>query len=115
MELNWYIALLGFCFSAFREISEHAKESAFPKHWPKWWNTGTAWPNKHNWGDRLGLPKWVFKSALVWTTDAEHFFQLFSFLSAIVAVWIGGAWQGALAFYLGAQTMGALKPLTKLK
>ena len=108
------IALFGFCFAFCRELSEHAKENNFTD-WGKWWNTGTSWTNKHEWGNRLNLPKWVFKTVLVWATDAEHFFQLISFLFAISAVYIGGPWQAALAFYLGAQALGAIKPLTNLR
>ena len=108
------IALFGVCFALCRELSEHAKENNFTD-WGKWWNTGTSWTNKHEWGHRLNLPKWVFKTVVVWTTDAEHFFQLISFLFAIAAVYIGGTWQYALAFYIGAQALGAIKPLTNLR
>ena len=102
-------ALLGVCFALCRELSEHAKENLF-FDWGKWWNTTTSYTNKHEW-----QPSWAFKTVLVWTTDAEHFFQLLSFLFAIAAVYIGGSWQAALAFYIGAQTLGALKPLTNLR
>ena len=108
------IALFGVCFALFRELSEHAKENNFTD-WGKWWNTSTSWRNKHEWGNRLNIPKWVFKTVLVWTTDAEHLFQLLSFLFAISAVYIGGSWKEALAFYIGAQALGAIKPLTNLR
>lgn len=102
-------ALLGVCFALCRELSEHAKENLF-FDWGKWWNTTTSYTNKHEW-----QPSWAFKTVLVWTTDAEHFFQLLSFLFAIAAVYYGGGWQSALAFYIGAQTLGAIKPLTNLR
>jgi len=105
----YLVALFGFLFAAFRELSEHAKENGF-KGYPKWWNTDESWTNKHRW-----QPSWAFKTFLVWTTDAEHFFQMMSFLSAIAAVYTGEGWQAALAFFLGAQTAGALKPLTNLR
>lgn len=110
MNSEYYIlALLGVFFALFRELSEHAKENRFIGY-PDWWNTSTSYRNKHEW-----RPSWAFKTFLVWITDAEHFFQILSFLSAITAVWIGGTWEGAISFYLGAQTLGAIKPLTKLK
>lgn len=108
--MNYLLILFGFLFAAFRELSEHAKESAFPKYWGKWWNTRTSHRNKHQW-----KPSWAFKTSLVWTTDAEHFFQILSFIAAICAVWISGTWQDAICFYLSAQAFGAIKPFTKLK
>lgn len=102
-------AILGALFALCRELSEHAKENNFVGY-GRWWNTNTSFTNKHKW-----KPSWLFKTALVWTTDAEHFFQILSFLFAITAVYFGGTWQGALAFYIGAQALGAIKPFTNLR
>lgn len=110
----YLIALCGFCFAIFRELSEHAKENGF-KGWPKWWNTGTAHRNKHEWGAKLGLPKWVFKSVLVWTTDAEHFFQLLSTLSVVTVTYLLAGKELALAFYVGNVLAGFSKNFTSLK
>ena len=107
--MNWIVALLGFLFAVFRELSEHAKENGFDGY-PKWWNTRTSHRNKHQW-----KPSWAFKTVLVWTTDAEHFFQMCSFICAIFVVKMGGTWSDAITFYLFAQLFGAMKPLTKLK
>lgn len=110
----YLVGLFGFLFAAFRELSEHAKENKFKK-WGPWWNTNQSFDNKRTWDDKLGLPSWWFMSVMVWVTDAEHFFQMMSFLAAIGAVYTGEGWQAALAFYVGAQTAGALKPLTNLR
>lgn len=107
--MNWIVAIFGFLFAAFRELSEHAKEGRFT-NWGDWWNTPKSFSNKHEW-----KPSWVFKTVLVWTTDAEHFFQMVSFIAAICAVYYGGSWKDAALFYIGAQLFGALKPLTNLR
>jgi hypothetical protein len=109
---------LGFHFALCREISEHAKENRF--NLGPWWNTRSSYKNKNTWHlkylpflpDSIG--KLLFRKVLVWLTDAEHFFQFISLLAAIGAVFFGGSWQDALSFYIGAQVMGALKPLTGL-
>ena len=61
------------------------------------------------------MGKLLFRTVLVWTTDAEHFFQFVSFLAVITAIALIGGWQLGLAFYIGAQVIGALKPLTSLR
>lgn len=68
-------------FVIFKEIEQHGHDSKFPKDWGSWWNNKTAWKNKHNW-----KPSWLFKTALVWTTDAEHFFQMLSNISVSIAL-----------------------------
>ena len=106
------ILLLAFLFAAFRELSEHANEGAFIG-WPDWWNTPEAWGNKYTWGGNL--PKWVFGSALVWTTDAEHFFQFLSLLCFLATVLILADWKLALAAYLAQAFAGFLKTFTPIK
>ena len=119
--VNWLALLFGFLFAAFRELMDHAKENGF-KGYPDWWNTGEAWRNKHEWGPKYlpflptWLSTWLFKTVLVWLTDAEHFFQLFSLLAVLAALLAGGGtWVHVLNFYAGHAVLGALKPLTKLK
>ena len=112
--MNFAVVIFGFIFAAGREISEHAKEGRFTG-WGDWWNTPKSFTNKTKWGEALKLPKWVFNTVMVWTTDAEHFFQMLSFIEAIIAVYYGGNWKDAALFYIGAQLFGALKPLTNLR
>lgn len=106
------VALFTFLFAAFRELSEHGKEGAFDG-FPDWWNTPKAWSNKHNWGE--GLPKWVFGNVLVWTTDAEHFFQFLSLLCLLSTVFLLGGWQLALIAYFSQAFAGFLKSFTSIK
>lgn len=112
MEQMIITAVLAFLFTAFRELSEHGKEGAF-EGFPDWWNTPKAWPNKYNWGK--GLPKWVFRSVLVWTTDAEHFFQMLSLLCLISIVFLLGDWQLAIVAYFSQALAGLLKSFTPIK
>ena len=111
------VALFGFLFAMFRELSEHAKEGNFDGY-PDWWNTPKSWVNKHEWSLPLlpeWLNRWLFNSPLVWLTDAEHFFQFFSMLSVVSGIWILAGWQYALVFYLGNLLAGAVKGFTDLR
>jgi hypothetical protein len=114
------IALFAVLFVTFRELSEHGKEGGFI-NWADWWNTPKSHRNKYDWNKKYlpflpdNVGQFIFRKVLVWLTDAEHFFQFLSFLSAIFAVMLGGTWQDALAFYIAAQLTGALKSLTNLK
>ena len=101
--------LFAFLFVSFRELSEHAKEGNF-KGYPDWWNTPRSFTNKHEW-----KPNWLFKSAMVWVTDAEHFFQMFSLLSVVASTYILAGWETALAFYLGNVVAGFLKRFTNIR
>ena len=107
------VALFAFMFAAFRELSEHGKEGGFIG-WANWWNTPLSSTNKHSWGPDW-LPKWVFGSALVWLTDAEHFFQFLSLLCLLAIVFILGGWQMALVAYLSQAFAGFLKIFTPIK
>ena len=109
----YYIAIFAFFFAGFRELSEHAKEGNF-KGMPDWWNTPKSYTNKNEWGKRFKLPKWVFGSVMVWTTDAEHFFQFLSLIAVTAAFTLIHPWFG-LAFYLGAQFFGFVKAFTNLR
>ncbi len=42
----------------------------FPPGKDSWWNPATSWQNKYKW-----WPQWLFKTALVFTTDFWHFLQ----------------------------------------
>ena len=114
------IALFSFLFAAFRELSEHAKEGAF-KNLHDWWNTPQSFWHKYHWGpkylpfipERLSI--WIFKTVLVWTTDAEHFFQFLSLLCFLATVFILGNWQLALVAYLAQAFAGFLKTFTPIK
>jgi len=115
------LALYGFLFTTFRELMEHAKEDGF-KGWPDWWNTSKAWVNKYRWGSKY-LPflpqkvsKWIFFSPLVWVTDAEHFFQVLSTISVLLALLASeGNLNGVLWFYGGNVLSGLIKELTRSK
>ena len=104
----------GFFFALFRELSEHAKENGFVD-WGRWWNTGESWTNKHEWGKGV-LPSWFFGSVMVWVTDAEHFFQMFSLLSVLTGLYFcSGILEDVIFFYAGHTILGALKGLTNLR
>jgi hypothetical protein len=107
------IFLFAFLFAACRELSEHGKEGGFIG-FPDWWNTPRSHTNKYTWGPDW-LPRWVFGSALVWLTDAEHFFQFLSLLCVLAMVLILGGWQLVLVAYLGQALAGLLKSFTTIK
>jgi hypothetical protein len=68
-----YLIVLLIFYVFFKELEQHGHDSRFPESFGSWWNNDTAWKNKHKW-----KPSFLFKTALVWTTDAEHFFQMLS-------------------------------------
>lgn len=75
-------------YVVFKELEQHGHDSKFPDSFGKWWNNDTAWKNKHNW-----RPAWLFRTAFVWATDAEHFFQMLGNWSVAAAVTaISGSW-----------------------
>ena len=76
-----YVLISLIFYVLFKELEQHGHDSKFPESWGTWWNNKTAWKNKHTW-----KPKWLFKTALVWTTDAEHLFQMLSNWSVAAAV-----------------------------
>ena len=116
------IAVYAFLFVLCRELGEHAKDNGFPRSWGKWWNTDTAWTNKHRWGAILfpflpaKVSKWVFFSPLVWVTDAEHLFQTLSTISVLLALLVSqGNLESVLYFYGGNVLAGLIKELTRSK
>ena len=117
----WPILAFGFCFSMFRELSEHGKEGAF-EDLPDWWNTPKAHRNKYTLGPKLFpfLPTkvavFISKNWLVFISDAEHFFQLLSLLPILAALWASDNSAYTLVyFYLGNALTGAVKLVTPLK
>lgn len=111
------LVLLGFLYTLFRELGEHAKDNRFIG-WGKWWNTDTSWVNKHRWGPMLlpWLPewftKWLFFSPLVWITDAEHFFQALATFAILGALLVSnGVLASVLYFYLGVILSGGFKEI----
>lgn len=74
-----------------RELSEHSKDSRWPVNM-RWWNTKTAWKNKHEWH------KWIFKDVLVFVTDAEHFFQWLSHIFIALVFIPFGWWKVLMAW-----------------
>lgn len=76
MVLSSMMILLNVIFDELQQHSEENKWKMPNKALNNWLNEKTSWRNKHTWGDKWGLPKWVFGSALVFATDGEHFFQL---------------------------------------
>lgn len=58
----------------FDELQQHSEENKWKfknKKLNDWLNEKTSWRNKHNW-----KPSWFFKTAGVFLTDGEHFFQM---------------------------------------
>lgn len=102
-----FVFIFGFTYALCRELSEHAKENNFPDHYGPWWNTNTSWYNKHRW-----RPSWFWKTAGVWATDAEHFFQMLATISILIALYFGqGQWLTVAFFYFGNVLSGAVKEL----
>ena len=54
-----------------------------PEKWFIWWNPSVSWNNKYNF--RSDILIFIFSTALVWTTDAWHFFKMI-FLSCFFLV-----------------------------
>jgi hypothetical protein len=101
------ILIFGFTYALFRELGEHAKDNRFPDKWGRWWNSDTSWTNKYRW-----FPSWFWKTAGVWATDAEHFFQLLATLSILLAFYFSpGGLDAVGLFYLGTIISGAFKEL----
>jgi len=106
----WPILLCGIIFAMGRELMEHSRDNRWDKPNSNWWNSNKGWKNKHEW-----QPSWLFKTALVWLTDAEHFFQMVSTLGAFAAVWLAASigyvapFAAAIVFYLGNAVFGIIK------
>jgi len=119
LQTAFLIALCAFSFVMFRELSEHSTENKY-KGFPDWWNTKISHVNKDNWGPKFlpFLPKkisiFLFRTVLVWTTDAEHFFQLLSLFCILAIVFILGTWQLVLVAYLAQTLAGFLKSFTNI-
>lgn len=136
VQWSWLLILGAFLAVACRELSEHGKENGFTG-WREWWNTGESHDNKHTWDDLLlaylqnAFPSffakiWVtrlvgkilsaaFKTALVWTTDAEHFFQLLAWVGLLLMVLDLSNIETAFAVYLLGAFVGFMKSFTKIK
>lgn len=101
------LALLGFFFYMSSEWEEHSRDNRFPKSWGDWWNSDTSWVNKHRW-----YPSWFWKTAGVWATDAEHFFELLGTVCVLVALFVSqGSLESVLWFYGGTLVGGLFKEL----
>lgn len=99
-----------------RELSEHSMHDKWPQHYSDWWNSDTGSVNKHNWGK--SLPGWVFKDLLVFTTDAEHFFQWLSNIFMLGIIWcVFGPeqWWLFIGLFLGLGITYIIKKLTPLQ
>jgi hypothetical protein len=109
------IFLFGAFYFLVKEFEEASKDNTLPRTWGKWWNNDTGWVNKHRWGyvvaDWLGFGSaffyHLFRTALVFLTDAPHAFQLLKFIvlsfmvaslstPIIGALFIGGIYLGGL-------------------
>lgn len=107
----WPLLVAGFFSAGFRELMEESMRNRWPSSWT-WWNSRTGWRNKHNW-----QPSWLFKTILVWTTDAEHFFQLLMTLANVAAVGLAVKYPAnmalfaALAYWLGDGLFGFVKEI----
>lgn len=108
----WPILLTGIVFAMGRELMEHSRDNRWRRHLGPWWNSNTGHLNKKNW-----KPSWLFSTALVWLTDAEHFFQMVSTLGAFASVWLAASigyeapLAAAIVFYLGNAVFGIIKEL----
>jgi len=71
-----------------KAIMDAAKINAFPESW-MWWNELTSWRNKYQWN----IP--FAKTAMVWITDAWHFFQMLFLNLLFIGMWLfeGTWWQ----------------------
>lgn len=106
---GWPIAIAAFLFAMGRELMEHSRDNRWDKPYSTWWNSNKAWRNKHEW-----QPSWLFKTALVWMTDAEHFFQMIMNMSAVVAVGLAAGLGAsipvaAITFFIGNAAFGIVK------
>jgi len=105
----WPIAIVAILFAMGRELMEHSMDSKWDKPHSTWWNRRVSWKNKHEW-----QPSWLFKTALVWMTDAEHFFQMVMNMSALVGVALAAGLPvsipaAAIAFFIGNAVFGIIK------
>ena len=104
----WPIAVVAMIFAMGRELMEHSMDSKW-SYKSTWWNRKVSWKNKHDW-----KPSWLFKTALVWMTDAEHFFQMIMNMAAVVAVGLAAGLDitipaAAISFFIGNAAFGVIK------
>lgn len=79
---QYLIIIIGIAlFKVFDELEQHAELNRFKGRYANWLNKSTGWRNKHEW-----KPNWLFKTALVFTTDGEHFFQMLKHLSLLIPI-----------------------------
>ena len=105
----WPIAIVAILFAMGRELMEHSRDNRWDKPYSNWWNSNKGYDNKNTW-----KPVWLFQTALVWMTDAEHFFQMVMNMSAVVAVALAAGLPvtipaAAIAFFIGNAVFGVIK------
>jgi hypothetical protein len=115
------IIFFGCAYYIVKEFEEAAFESSLPRSWGAWFNNDTSWQNKYKWGkivaNRLGFGKRLFtelfRSPLVFLTDATHAFQLLKFL--VLASFVAYLSEPITAAYfmIGILLGGVIKELFK--
>lgn len=115
------IVFLGCLYYIVNEFEELALQSRLPSSWPAWWNNDTSWQNKYQWGlkvaNRLGFGKRLFyelfRSPLVFVTDATHALQAVRF--GVLALLIGHLSQPITSVYfiIGILLGGVIKEFIK--
>jgi len=115
------LILFGCLYYLIKEMEEASVDNTLPRKWGKWWNNDTGWTNKHTWGykvaAKVGFGRQffyhLFRTALVFVTDAPHALQLFKFI--VLAVMVGVITEPIMGVYFiaGISIGGLIKELMK--
>lgn len=117
------IFICAFVYYVSKEMEEASWENSYPVSWGSWWNNDTSWVNKHRWGGKmaksLGMPSLskaltlLFKTALVFLTDASHLFQAVRVAVLVVLVAHIASLEAAIVFCVGYILGGTIKTILK--
>jgi hypothetical protein len=113
------IFICAFVYYISKEMEEASWENSYPRSWGNWWNNDTSWVNKHRWGKKIaksiGAPSLskhltiLFQTALVFVTDASHFFQAVRVAVLVVLVAHIASLEASIVFFLGYTLGGMIK------
>ena len=119
-----------FMFRLFRELEDEIARGNH-KNWAFWPNSDNGWTAKWKYPLEAYLPKWYHfgvhtkheerypysSTLLVWTTDAEHFYQFIQTVSIvtmlIVSAIVGCWWKVLIAVLVGFIVAQILKEIIK--
>lgn len=77
------VGVLGGIMEATKDtITFRFESSKFALLNPKFWNPNVSWQNKYVSGSKI--KKWLFKTILVWVTDAWHLVKVVETLSVFI-------------------------------